>query len=52
MIERLTTLAVTSSMLPTDPATREPRSFSEYDKVLKFRKLEVEDDVEAYLVHI
>ena len=38
---------MTSSMLPTNPAMREPRSFPEYDKIPKFRKLEVEEDVEA-----
>ena len=46
MMERLTTPGTTSS---TPHAVKESSSVSDWDKVPKFRKLEVEEDVDAYL---
>ena len=49
MMERLTTPGTTSSTPHVVHAMKESSSVSDWDKVPKFRKLEVEEDVDAYL---
>ena len=48
-MERLTTAGTTSSTPHVVHAVKESSSVSERDKVPKFRKLEVEEDVDSYL---
>ena len=48
-MERLTTAGTTSSTPHVVHAVKESSSVSDWDKVPKFRKLEVEEDVDAYL---